>query len=153
MKTQMVTFPLWLLFLVKILWRFHPQEPYILFVQSPVKMRKVLVWKPSAEKNLIFSFCHGCKVKSVFFVAVRKFMYPRNFVWEHFKIQSILCTRPWDIPHSQVALLLDLLWVCFYFFRRLRSWSTQTLLYLHTPFLCKRFQLTKYGVSLWYSTS
>jgi len=58
-----------------------------------------------------------------------------------------------DIPHSQVAFLLDLLWVCFHFFRGSCSWSTQTLLYLQTPFLFIRFEQTKYSVSCWYSTS
>jgi hypothetical protein len=78
METQMVTSSLWLLFFVKVLWRFHPQELHVLFVHSPVKMKIGLVWKPSVEKNFIFSFCPGCKLKSLFFVAVRKFKHHRN---------------------------------------------------------------------------
>jgi len=136
METQMVTFSLWLLFFVKVLWRFHPQELHVLFVHSPVKMKIGLVWKPSVEKNLIFSFCSGCKLKSLFFVVVR------NFVWEHFEIQSILCTMHWDIHHSQGAFLIDWLGLCFHFFSRPCSWSTQTLLFFHTPFFFKCFERT-----------
>jgi hypothetical protein len=84
MKTQMVAFPLWLLFFIKVLWTFHPQELHVLFVHSHVEMKIDLVWKPSFEKDFIFSFCPGCKLKALSFVTVRKFKHHRNFVQEYF---------------------------------------------------------------------